>query len=116
MCNCVNIEIGSYGNQVELSRPPHMPSIRGVNTVCVDKCLRNEILYLWSLGIITTGCCCGHNKVASYIGVEEKDIDRMKKMGYTVQLNNIYPEREDSFIPKTSLISSSVARGYYFEF
>lgn len=100
-CNCVNMEIGSYDNQVELPRPPHMPTTRGVYTICVDTCLKDEILHLWSLGITTTGSCCGHNKAEPYIGVDEKDIPRMKAMGYKVQFNNSRPNDEDSFIPKS---------------
>jgi hypothetical protein len=98
MCNCINIEVGSYGNQVELSRPPHMP---GERNICVDVCLKDEILNLWSLGITTTGCCCGHKKVPPFIGVEDVDIPRMKELGYKVQFNNVRPGDEDGFIPKT---------------
>lgn len=100
-CNCVNVEVGSFDNQIELPRPPHMPTSRGVETICVDVCLKDEILHLWSLGITTTGCCCGHNKVEPYIGVDEKDIPIMKTMGYKVQFNNCRPNDEDSFKPKS---------------
>ena len=103
MCNCINIEFGSYDNQIELPRPPHMPSKRGINTICIDACLKGEMLHLWALGIVTTGCCCGHNKGDEYpyIGVEDKDIYIMKMMGYKVQPNKLYPERQDGFIPKS---------------
>lgn len=103
MCNCVNIEIGSYGNQVELQRPLHMVSTRGVHTICVDACIKDEILYLWSHGVTTTGCCCGHNKGNDYpfIGVAERDIQKMKSMGYSVKFNNCRPNDEDEFIPKS---------------
>ena len=37
----------------------------------VDKCLADEIKYLWSKGITTTGCCCGHNFKRPYIGVTD---------------------------------------------
>lgn len=102
MCNCIGIEIGSYGNQVELQRPAHMPN--GSETICIDKCLKEEIIYLWSLGITTTGCCCGHNKISPYIGVDDKDIKTMKELGYDVHPNNLYPERHDSFTPKSTLL------------
>lgn len=101
MCKCINVEIGSYDNYVELPNPPHMPTTRGVHTICVDRCLEEEILYLWSLGITTTGCCCGHNKHEGFIGVADEDIPRMKEMGYVVAFNNCRPNDEDSFIPKT---------------
>lgn len=100
-CDCVDIEIGSYDNQVVLPRPPHMPSTRGVDTICVDACLKDEILHLWSIGITTTGCCCGHNKLEPFIGVDDKDIQRMKDMGYIVHPNNCRPGDEDQFYPKS---------------
>lgn len=109
MCNCKNIEVGSYGNQVELKPPQHMVEYQrnngGSDTICVDKCIAGEIKYLWSLGITTTGCCCGHNKGLqySYIGVDEKDIKRMKEMGYRVHFNPLRPNDEDEFCPKTVL-------------
>lgn len=104
MCKCINIEIGSYGNQVELPAPKHLIewaekvnfSLGGDRkTVCIDKCLEKEIKALWSEGITTTGCCCGHNKVGPYIGVIEKDVSWMKSRGYKVSHN------ENSFIPMT---------------
>lgn len=106
MCNCVNIEFGSYGNQVELIRPPHMVGRNEgseSDSICVDRCLADEIQYLWAHDITTTGCCCGHNKGSEYpyIGVIESDIIRMKEMGYHVQFNQLHPERQDAFKPKT---------------
>lgn len=107
MCKCKNVEFGSYDNQMILDIP-NIVTLRMNNpertirkTVCVDTCLVNEIKYLWSLGIATTGCCCGHNKRDGYIGVEDKFIPRMKELGYNVYFNELYPEREDSFISKT---------------
>lgn len=105
ICNCVNVEVGSYSNQVELTLPPHMVKYKakegGADTICVDTCLVDEIKYLWSIGITTTGCCCGHNKVDPYIGVIERDISRMKEMDYIVRFNNMRPGDEDGFIPKS---------------
>lgn len=110
MCDCINVEVGSYSNQLEIPAPKHLIewaekvnfSLGGdKKTVCVDRCLVDEIKYLWSLGITTTGCCCGHNKVESYIGVEEKDIPRMKQLGYNVQFNPCRPNDDDSFTPKS---------------
>jgi len=105
MCKCINIEIGSYDNQVEVMPLPHMSAYKakvgGADTICLDRCIAEEIKYLWSLGITTTGCCCGHNKEIGYIGVIEKDIRKMKRLGYRVILNPIRPNDEDSFIPNS---------------
>ena len=75
-CNCKNIEIGSYKNQVILQ------NWWNGNTVCVDRCLKNEILKLWKVKILTTGCCCGHNKGVPYINTIEEDHGKMKALGY----------------------------------
>lgn len=87
MCNCVDVEIGSYGNQVELPAPSHMKgksigclTIR--DTICIDACLEKEIMDLWMLGIFTTGCCCGHNKRHGYIGVVLDHVPHMIQLGY----------------------------------
>lgn len=107
MCNCRNVEIGTYGNQVILNPPKHMRRYRRKidydlsEYICIDKCLEDEIKYLWSLGVTTTGCCCGHNKTEGYIGVIDKDIPRMKELDYKVQFNEIRPSDEDSFYPKS---------------
>ncbi len=68
--------------------------------VYIDKCLVDEVKGLWKLGIITTGCCCGHNIREGYIGVSDKDIPTMKKLGYEVVYNPFRPKSEDSFKPK----------------
>ena len=105
MCNCVNVKIGSYDNQVELPRPKCMmgrtEGSSNPKTICVDKCIAEEIQYLWKLGIRTTGCCCGHNIQEEYIGVIDKDIEMIKKGGYRIRFNNNRIEAEDSFIPKS---------------
>lgn len=99
MCNCINIEIGSYDNQICLNTPEHINYHN--SKICIDKCLIDEIKYLWSLGIKTTGCCCGHNKLEGFIGVDFDDIPKMKTLGYIVQFNEVRPGDEDSFYPKT---------------
>jgi len=97
VCECKNIEIGSYKNQVTMKAPNW--SLH--EFICVDRCLLNEIKYLWNIGIITTGCCCGHNKLQGYIGVEFKFIPKMKELGYKVAYNFCRPNDEDSFKPKS---------------
>ena len=117
MCDCVNVEIGSYDNQVVLPVPEHMRPLRNCigdirESICVDRCVAEEVQSLWSLGIVTTGCCCGHNKMTdrAFIGVMFEDIERMKEMGYVVQPNKSRPGDEDEFVPKTDLRSGNEER------
>ena len=93
-CSCINIEPGSYENQIWVHAPSHMPKPNGY---CLDRCIAEEVMWLWMLGITTTGCCCGHNKHQGYIGVIEKDIERMEQLGY--QHTERYPNRIDEFVP-----------------
>lgn len=98
MCGCVGIEVGSYANQVLLPAPSHMSKANGYS---IDACLAEEVQDLWRQGIRTTGCCCGHNKLPPFIGVDFDDVDRMKALGYEVAFNPCRPGDEDSFVPKS---------------
>ena len=104
MCNCVNVKIGSYDNQIMVDRPKCMMGrTEGSSNdkICLDKCIAEEVQYLWSCGIRTTGCCCGHNIQEGYIGVIEKDIEFMKKSGYKVRFNKQNLSDEKNFVPKS---------------
>ena len=95
-CRCNNVQMGSYGNQLWVHPPAHMPKDNGY---CLDRCIAEEVMQLWMKGIITTGCCCGHGKVAPFIGVATEDIPKMKEMGYQVAPNSCRTGGEDSFTP-----------------
>lgn len=68
--------------------------------VCIDPCIVDEIKQLWSLGIVTLGCCCGHNKIQSIVNVADENIQQMLDSGY-VQ-NHPDPTRKDTFRLKTA--------------
>jgi hypothetical protein len=109
MCCCKNVDFGSYENQVVVDRPRHMKGRSEGSSnekICIDACIADEIKSLWDLGISTTGCCCGHQKLQGYIGVIDKDIDIMKILGYEVHKNNVRPNDEDSFVPKSTYCPS----------
>lgn len=95
-CNCENIEPGAYGNQTFVHAPAHMPKENGY---CLDRCIAEEVMILWQMGITTTGCCCGHGKLLPYIGVLDAYISIMKELGYQPQHNTNRPGDEDSFVP-----------------
>ena len=66
--------------------------------------MAKEIKKLWSHGIRTRGCCCGHSRCLGFIQVSDEDISKMEELGYC---HYIYEdnfggvERKDAFIPKT---------------
>lgn len=80
MCSCINVEMGSYDNQVLLK------SWWG-NDISVDRCIVTDILCLWGEEIRTTGCCCGHNKVVPMINVAESEHEKMVELGYEFWTN-----------------------------
>ena len=83
MCNCPKgIQIGSYDNTA-LAGHPRWAS----KYIYVDKCLVDEIRYLWKCGVITTGCCCGHNIVEPMINVHEDSERLMSDLGYSYKIN-----------------------------
>lgn len=105
MCKCtketnraIGVLIPSY---IELKYNTPEQEVR--KWVSVDICLIDEIWGLWEKGIVTTGCCCGHNSKTrpSYIGVDERFIPHMLAMGYTKRINVLDLSREDGFIPKS---------------
>lgn len=80
MCKCKNIKMGSHKNEII------MTSWWGVK-VSVDKCMFNEIKYLWNNKIKTTGCCCGHNIQKPFINVELGEHNKMINLGYEFWIN-----------------------------
>jgi hypothetical protein len=97
-CECPDdVDIGAYGNQIFVHSPPHMPKSNGY---CLDRCVAEEVMALWQLGVRTTGCCCGHRGVCpAFIGVHDDHIFAMKTYGYSVVENHMRPGDEDSFFP-----------------
>lgn len=73
-------------------------------SVPVDTCISDEIEILWSKGIKTTGCCCGHGLNLGFIQVTDDCISEMEKLGYEHYIyNNEFGgiNRKDAFVPKS---------------
>lgn len=110
MCKCVNISFGSkecFDQQVLVDIPPHMSDYKSKRIaaglsgqLAIDPCIFDEIHGLWNLGIITHGCCCGHNIEESFVNVDDRDIPKMIELGY-VQ-NHPDKERTDTFRLKSA--------------
>lgn len=83
-------EFGVYSAMITLDFPDHMYSSKGgfysTKSSCdVDICMVEEIKYLWSQGIVTTNCCCGHGIVPSSVCTTRASIPDMHRLGYTIQ-------------------------------
>lgn len=63
--------------------------------IYVDPCIAVEIMRLWWRGIITYGCCCGHNVLHPYVNVDESNIDQMLELGYVQEHTD--KTRKDTF-------------------
>lgn len=93
-CRCQSVEVQTYANQIVMPAPPWWSR----NTICLDWCVAAEVRWLWSLGIVTLGCCCGHGgSVPAYIQVRPDFSEAMLAMGYRPLLLNGMPE--GVFIP-----------------
>lgn len=65
------------------------------NEIWVDACLAEEISDLWSKGIRTLGCCCGHGIERGTIWVHDCDAWRMIELGYEEESYGIYYAKSD---------------------
>ena len=90
-CTCTGVDMGSYDSAVELVPPSFMPREDG-RGICVDACLALEITQLWSRGIRTTGCCCGHGRLEPTIGVSDESAEEMLAAGYVRHPNPHDPD------------------------
>lgn len=112
MCKCKNIDIGSYNAQISFKAP----NWSSKDVINIDLCLKDEILNLWKHGIVTSGCCCGHNKNLGYIGVYPESVNKMLELGYIIQTNNNDVNRVDSFYPKSIDINPEQVENYLSNF
>jgi hypothetical protein len=92
-CTCVDVEMGSYDNQIMLGFYPVMEGYRkrrieaGLSDmgICIDRCLVDEIVSLWEADVMTFGCCCGHgNDKVAMVNVRYEDISKLILLGYEI--------------------------------
>lgn len=105
MCNCKpNItEEERYAQQIfiEPPFPAYVANRRAAGlsgTVCIDPCILDEIKELWARGILTLGCCCGHNEpwpCFPFVNIADENIDQMIELGYIQE--HWDKERKDTF-------------------
>lgn len=101
MCKCNNVDIGSHDATVIIKLSPRMIDSIGKPCISVDECLRDEVCGLLDMGIVTLGCCCGHNKKPPYIQVAPYSIKAMHLLGYSLCEDQSQSGFDDCFIPKS---------------
>ena len=97
MCNCKNVNFGTYGQPNQNRSVVRTPQGRRQE---IDNCILPELKTLWKASIKTVESCCGHNKQNGYIAVEDEFIEQMQAMGYVEET------RKDLFYPKSIPITN----------
>ena len=111
MCNCIDVEIGSFDNQLLLGYYPVMRQYRDNRVkaglsgdgIPVDTCIVDQVVELWKTGVRTYGCCCGHNKLPGFINVDPEDFTKALALGYEPYEFPDDPSRQDTVLTKPVL-------------
>jgi len=51
-----------HGNTIVMPLKDTIDPGRKVRTVSIDRCIKDVMANLWTYGIQTLGCCCGHGE------------------------------------------------------
>jgi hypothetical protein len=93
----------NLSHQIATDIPLHMEEYKNnriaaglSGQVSIDKCIVGKIKELWSQGIITHGCCCGHHGILPrMVNVADESIQKMIDMDYV--MNHPDKTRRDTF-------------------
>lgn len=75
MCNCKSYNWAIGEDEEAVLTPPEELGLHRGDTVFIDACIANVIKHLWDNGIATLNSCCGHNRVAPSIVVQQNCTD-----------------------------------------
>lgn len=78
-------EIGTYEHAVFVECPDWLYTSK--THVYIDRCIVDEIKYLWSKGVRTYGSCCGHGNKPPMVNVHNDDLGKMSGLGYVGGIN-----------------------------
>ena len=89
MCDCKSYNNPNLSGGSTISvclESPSWAKSQHPNGICVDACISGAISFLWKAGVITEGCCCGHNKNNPSVIIEQSQdpkaaIEVLKKDG-----------------------------------
>jgi hypothetical protein len=77
-----------YSRQIVVELPKWSPDRKRrlreglTSTVCIDSCIVDAVKKIWSKGVETTGCCCGHKVMRGWVSVHPSWYEDMFKLGY----------------------------------
>lgn len=57
------------------------------DTICVDRCIKDEILWLLNQGVQTRNSCCGHGTENPSVLIRNESIDLIQSLGYEVDFD-----------------------------
>ncbi len=83
MCDC-HSNAGAFEGGKTPPAARAAPSWSTKRFIAVDACIADVIYMLWANGIVTGGCCCGHNREAPSViletGLTAADCQKAKRL------------------------------------
>jgi hypothetical protein len=96
-CDCSPDTMGTYTHHISVID-------QDGKTVSVDACMVPELASLWRQGIRTTGSCCGHKGVSSFVaGKTDADAAALDRIGYTR-----HPDAPHCHVAKTKTVKPAI--------
>lgn len=71
-----------WGSDIVGTLPDHVNLERERRTAPIDKCIFEPIQALWSAGVSTLGCCCGHGEESPSVVLSDgvTEIDKVREV------------------------------------
>lgn len=127
-CPCQGVEIGNHTETVTLDYPFFMSEYVGnrlkaglsSKQVSVDKCIAQDVLFLWAHEIATYGSCCGHNQVKPMININPAKMGTAISLGFEPyvfkddldRMDTVYPMSIEERYPNTRRLNAAAPEMY----
>lgn len=73
-----------WNNGGVVVKSPDWLKAEGRESVCIDECITGTIQALWNAGVVTLGCCCGHDRSPCTVIIESSLNPAMLATAYRV--------------------------------
>jgi hypothetical protein len=78
-CQCSSYNnFGNCGDVPAVVLAP--PDWSSKESIEIDSCIANAVQYLWDNGVITSGCCCGHNVKNPSVIINNSSIEHVREL------------------------------------